>query len=459
MLRSSTFFRTLSMVALPIIIQNVIINFLNMIDVVMIGQLGEVEVAAVGLANQVTFVLTLILFGICSGAAIMSAQYWGRKELDGIHCVVGIGLTIGLTGAGIFAIAVLSAPRGFLRLYTPDPAVITIGSSYLRMIAPTYLAMAVTILFSNNLRSVGHVRLPMVVSGSALTLKTVLNYLLIFGNLGFPAMGVQGAALATLIARLLECVVLVFLVYWRNTPLAAHPRAFFNFNRAFFWSYIKVSFPLIVNEIFWSLGITTYSAIYARISTDSIAAINILLTIEQLAFVIFAGVGVGTGILVGNLIGENREDEAYRFVRRAILLNLIGSVFIGGGMVAASGSIVTWYNISEVTRNLALTLIRISGLVLWIKASYIVVMIGAIRAGGDTRFGMIADVVTLWGVGIPMAVLAAFVFHLPVYWVYLMIVSEELVKLGLFLWRFFSKKWINNLTNVSTGGVLSQLKP
>lgn len=128
-------------------------------------------------------------------------------------------------------------------------------------------------------------------------------------------------------------------------------------------------------------------------------------------------------------------------------------------MVAASGSIVTWYNISEVTRNLALTLIRISGLVLWIKASYIVVMIGAIRAGGDTRFGMIADVVTLWGVGIPMAVLAAFVFHLPVYWVYLMIVSEELVKLGLFLWRFFSKKWINNLTNVSTGGVLSQLKP
>jgi len=445
------------MVALPIIIQNLIINFLNLIDVVMIGQMGETEVAAIGLANQITFVLTLLLFGISSGAAIMSAQFWGKKELDSIHCVIGIGLTIGLAGAVFFAIAVFSGSRGLLRLYTPDPAVITIGAGYLRTIAPTYLPMAVTIIFSHNLRSVGHLRLPMVVSGSALTLKTFLNYLLIFGNLGFPSLGVHGAALATLIARLLECVALVLMVYWRRTPLAARPGAFFNFNRAFFWSYIRISFPLIINEIFWSLGITTYSAIYARISTESLAAVNILLTIEQLAFVIFAGVGVGTGIMVGNLIGENHEGEAYYFIRRAILLNLIGSLFIGGILVAASGTIVTWYNISETARQYALTLIRISGMVLWIKATYIVVLMGAIRAGGDTRFGMIADLATLWGVGIPLAIVAAFVFHLPVYWVYLMIVAEEFAKLGLFLWRFFSKKWINNLTSVPTGGVLRRV--
>ena len=455
MLRSNTLYKTLFPLAVPIVAQSLIMSLLNVVDVLMIGQLGEVEVAGVGLSNQIVFILQLLLYGVGGGVGIFAAQFWGKKDLENIYNSIGIGLLIAFIAAGIFSVVSLLAPRSVLGLFTPDPEVIEIGSGYLFTIVPTFLAMAVTVTYSLSLRSLGFARLPMMVSVSALSVKTLLGYLMIFGVLGFPAMGVHGAALSTLIARLLECVTLLVLVYVRRTPLAAPLLRLLKFKWDFVVCYLKTVTPLIINEGFWAIGIATYSAIYARISTESLAAVNILLTIEQLAFVIFAGIGNATAILAGNLIGENRPGEAFNLARRVMLLNLIGALLLGGVLFAASNGIISLYNVSDAARYYARTLIRIFSLVLWIRACYIVVLL-TIRGGGDTRYSMIIDLVTLWGVGVPMALLGAFVFHLPVYWVYLMIASEELVKLGLLLWRFFSKKWIHDLSAGVPGEALEQ---
>jgi putative MATE family efflux protein len=442
---SRHFFKTLFSVALPIIIQQIIMSSLNMIDIMMVGQLGDVSIASVGLANQVTFVMIVTMFGIASGAAVFTAQYWGQQDIVNIRRVLGICVSLALLVSGIAGGLALLIPERLLSIYTDDPAVISLGSSYLRILGPAYLFQGITICYSFVLRSTGHVRLPMIVSIGAVTINTSVNYLLIFGHLGAPALGVEGAAIATLTARVLECLTLLLVAYWRRTPVAATLRQLFDFDFAYFMRYLKTAMPVIANEIIWAFGMTAYNAVYARISTESIAAFNIAMTIERLTLVVLLGTAHGTAIVVGNYIGASENEEAIKFARGAILLGLISSLLLGLIMVVLANPVMTIYQISAATRGFARTLIQISGLVLFIKSGNIVLMIGVIRSGGDTRFGMLVEILTIWAIGVPLALLGAFVFRWPVYWVYLLVQAEELIKLAIGMARFISGRWIHNL--------------
>ena len=445
MFKDRTYYTDLFRIALPIIAQNFISSSLNVIDVAMIGQLGEVAVAAVGLANQIFFLLILMLFGTYSGVGVFTAQLWGKHDVTSIRKVLGIGLSIGLSGAFLFSILALVFPRVAIGFYTADPAVIDGGASYLRIAGWSFLVTAITFAYSSVLRSTGYVRVPMAVSIFALSLKTLLNYGLILGHFGLPAMGVEGAALATLIARLVECAAMLSIVYLRKLPPAARIAEMLSFNREFLKKVLVTSLPVLVNEMLWSFGITTYNMVYGRIGTDAIAAVNIAASIENLAFVIFMGISDATGILIGNRIGANQEQQAYTYARRTLILSTVGAILVGQVIFWGSGLILSLYKLSPESLENAHRILMVISFMLWVRVGNMVIIVGVLRAGGDTRFSMFLDAGSVWLVGVPTALIAGLVLHLPVYLVYLLVAGEELVKYGVGIWRFRSGKWINNL--------------
>jgi putative MATE family efflux protein len=321
--RDRTFLREMLQIALPIAFQQLVNASLNMIDVIMVGQLGETAIAALGLSNQLFFVLILLLFGATSGMAIFTAQFWGKQEIEPIRKVLGMSILVSSAIALIFTLAATLIPGTVLGFYTNDREVVALGSSYLHIVGFTYIPVAIATSFIAVLRSVQLVRITVIATSAALIFKTFLGYLLIFGIGGLPALGVRGAAIGTASGWILELTLLLFLVYTQKTPLAANPLRFFNFDWAFLGRVLKTTLPAVANEMFWSLGITTYNAIYAHIGTDAIAAINVNATIEELGFVVFMGLGNACAVMVGNRIGAGQKEAAYETVRRVMLISVL----------------------------------------------------------------------------------------------------------------------------------------
>lgn len=447
-LKDRAFLRELLVIAIPISFQQLINASLNMIDVIMVGQLGESAIAAMGLSNQVFFVLILLLFGATSGMAIFTAQFWGKQEIEPIRKVLGMSLIVSISVAFLFTLAATLMPETVLGFYTKDAEVINLGSSYLRIVGFTYIPIAIATSYIAVLRSIQLVRLTVIATISALIFKTILGYGLIFGVGGLPALGVQGAAIGTASGWTLELVLLLILIYAQKTPLAANPLTFFSFDKPFFARVIKTVLPAIANEMFWSLGITTYNAIYAHIGTDSIAAINVNATIEELGFVVFMGLGNACAVMVGNRIGAGRKDEAYEIVRRVIIMGVTFAVGIGVLVVLSREVVVSLYDLSPNGENNVRWLMLVMACSLWIRMFNFSTFIGALRAGGDTRFALIMEICSIWLIGVPAAYFGAFVFHLPVYFVYLLVMLEEVAKAFVSAWRFRSRKWIHDLVNV-----------
>lgn len=443
------YYKGLLTLAVPIIIQNFVASALNAIDVIMIGQMGETAVASVGLANQITFLTNFLIFGITSGSAIFAAQFWGKRDIPSIRKVLGAALMMAVGGALVFTTLAAVFPRTALSIYSADPEVIRRGSQYLRIVAFSYPFMATSFAFASILRSSGQVRLPVAVSVMAITIKTSLSYILIFGKFGLPAMGIPGAALATVIARLVEMLVMVGLSYRLKTVVAGKLSEIFTFQRSFWGGFLKTAFPVVINETFWSLGITIYNLIYAHISTEAVAAINITATIEGLAFTIFIGISNACGILVGNQIGSGKPHQAFDYAKRTLLIATIGAWLMGILIYSLSEVVLTFYNVSPEVKEYARRVLIVISLFLWIRISNMIIIVGILRSGGDTRFGLALDVGTVWLVGIPLASIGAFIFHLPIYWVYTLVMGDELVKMIIGYTRVFSKKWINDLTQIA----------
>jgi putative MATE family efflux protein len=439
------YYERLIKIGVPITLQQLIMSSLNMVGVIMIGQLGASAVASVGLANQIFFLLTLILFGITSGSAMFTAQLWGVRDIHNIRKVLGLALTLGLLVASFFLIIAEFFPAAALSVYSTDPAVITLGSEYLRIIGFSFIFYAITFCYSSVLRSTGDVQTPLIVTITALTLNTFLSYALIFGKFGLPAMGVQGAAVAVLSTRSLECILLLVLIYRKKSPAAGRIRELFGYDRIFARRVLKPILPVVANEILWSTGITAYYIVYARIGTDAIAAMNIAGSIEQMAFVLFQGIGHACAILVGNRIGAADEEQAFRYAARSESLGILSGILIGSIILASRNLLLSLYNVSPTVIEYTYWVLTIMSLLFWLRGANMILYIGVIRSGGDTRFGFLMDGVVIWVVGVPLAFMGAFIFHLPVYWVYLLVMSEELVKWLFGLYRFFSRKWIHNL--------------
>jgi len=448
-LKDRSFLREMLTIAVPISLQQFFNASLNLIDVVMVGQLGETSIAGVGLSNQVFFVFILLLFGLTSGMAIFTAQFWGKREMEPIRKVLGMSILSASVIALVFTIAATVFPHAVLRLFTNDTKVIEIGSQYLGTVGFSYIAVAIATSYVATLRSIQHVVLTVVATVSAITFKTILGYILIFGHFGLPALGVRGAAIGTASGWTLELILLFILVYTQKTPLAANPLTFFSFDFSFFQRVLRTTLPAVANELFWSVGIATYNGIYAHIGTDAIAAINVNATIEELGFVVFMGLGNACAVMVGNRIGAGKKDEAYETVRSVVTLSVISAWIVGLGVFLVRDIVVGWYNLSPAGVHNVRMLMLMMTFVLWIRMFNFVTFIGALRAGGDTVFALVMEICSIWLIGVPAAYIGAFVLHLPVYYVYLMVGLEELAKAVVSFWRFRSRKWIHDLVNVS----------
>jgi putative MATE family efflux protein len=418
-----------------------------MVGTIMIGQKGETAVAAVGLAGQLFFLLNLAVFGIASGSAIFTAQLWGKKDIPNIHRVLGLTLVLAMLAGILFFLLAEIFPDRVMALYSNDPGVVGLGSDYLRIYGISFLFFAVTVGYSTVLRSIGNVRMPMVVSSLALLLNTFLTYCLIFGKFGLPAMGVLGAAIAIVISRILECAGIVTATYLTRSPVASRLKELLDIDWAFTMRVLKPVLPVALNEILWSLGITTYTALYAHIGTESIAAVNMLSTIENLAWAFMNGISLSTAVMVGHRIGRGEEEGAYQTAGRSLGMAGGMGVLAGGVALLGGDSILALFNVSPVVIANAQRLLTIFGLILWVRAMNATIVLGVLRAGGDTRFSLFLDGFIIWIVGVPLVALGVYAFHLPVYWVYLLAMSEEVTKWCLGLSRYFSRKWIHNLTH------------
>ena len=439
---SKGFYSSLVAIAIPISLQALLQNFVNMLDTIMIGRLGSVEIAAVGLGNQIFFILNMILFGITSGGGVFIAQFWGKKDLAGIRKSLGLMTLIAFVVSFIFTIVCLLIPNQLIRLYSPDPQVIKVGGSYLRFVCLSYVPTAISFSITLALRSTERVKLPLVCTSISLFTNLIANYLLIF----VAGLGVKGAAIATVISRIIELVILATWSYSHKYEICGKLKELLGFNRYFIVKFLKIAFPVIINETFWGLGTSVYNAIFAHAGTNAFTAYSITGTISQLTWVFCMGFGNGIGVLIGKRIGEKKIDEAKTYAKRSMwFMPLIGA-FVGVFLVPLSKLLPVFFNVDQEIIKTATAILMILIFVYPFNSFCMNWIVGVCRAGGDTVFSAVAEIVVLWCVAIPLGYVAAFVLHLPAPMIYLFFCSESIAKAIIGAIRVLSGKWLHEVT-------------
>ena len=446
--RNDTFYKTLLSLGIPVTIQNTITSSLNLVDMLMIGQLGTNEVAAVGLANRFYFVFILITFALSSGTAIFTAQFWGKKDIQNIGKVMGIALILSMIVSFVFTIVSVSIPGFIMGVFTEDSHVIAEGIPYLRIVGLTHVMMALAMLYIFVLRSTGHVMIPTFIIIGALSLNTFLNYCLILGHFGFPAMGVKGAAIATLISRFFEAGLIVLISHLKNYPVV-RLQDLRQIPGSLIRQFIKTVLPVIGNEFFWVAGVTAYAVVYGRMGTSEIAAVNIIQPVEQFCTSFFFGLASAASVMIGNKIGAGHGDIAISYARRFSIIGVVGAIGAGVVIFISGPAIVSIYQVSETVRSYAVNMLMILSVLLWIRIFNLIAVVGVLRGGGDTTFSFYMEMINIWVVGVPLALLGGFVWKIPVYWVYALVQIEELSKMVFGIYRIVSQKWIHSLVDLT----------
>lgn len=446
--KDKVFLKAMLAIAFPIALQNLITSSLNMVDTLMISSLGDASIAAVGLANQVFFFYILLVFGITSGSSIFIAQFWGKEDVPSIRKILGLAISLSSAIGLIFTIVAFFVPEFLMKIFTNDMEVVILGSKYLRIVSLSYIITAIGFSYSIAARSIGQARMPMVVSAISFITNTIFNWLLIFGKLGFPKLGVEGAAYGTLIARIVEIGFILYAVYSDKGVLAGNIKELTSWNKDFLGKYFKTTYPVIVNEGFWSLGQVMYSVAYAKIGKEAIAAVQIVTTVQNVFLVISRGLANACTVMVGNKIGAGEEEDAILYANRFLAIATTLGLFLGIILFFSSDLLLKVFrNLTPEVYDTSKKMLKVISLFFLIKMFNGTTIVGILRGGGDTIFSMILEMGSVWLIGVPLAFLGATVFKLPVYWVVALVSSEEVVKAIVGLWRVMSRKWVKDVTS------------
>lgn len=450
--RNKEFIQTLMTLVIPITLQNFISSSLNMVDNVMIGKLGENEIASVGLVNQYFFIFMLCISGINAGASIFMSQFWGREDKENIKKVLGVSLIVGAVASLIFTIGAVFAPQAIMHIFTSDPLVVDLGVKYVRIIAITFIFTSVTQAYSSALRCTGNARLPMLTSLFAVLINAFLNWVFIFGKLGAPEMGVAGAALATSIARFAEMAIIVVYSYASGSVANAKIKELLSFDFNFIKVYFATSYSVILNELVWVLGMTTYSIIYAKIGIREVASMQIATTVNNMFMVLCIGISAASAIIIGNKIGAGEEEVAVEYSRKLGILTPIIGMIAGVILWVTAPFIAGAFKVGEDTLNITIVVLRIMAVISPLRFYNVLAIIGILRGGGDTTYSMVAELSAIWFYAIPVGFAAVVFFNLSLPMVFTIItVGEEIIKIALVYVRLRSRKWIRNvIDNVAT---------
>lgn len=446
LIQDKSFYLTLRRLALPIILQNIVANGLSMMDNIMVGALGEVAISSVTQANQIFFVFSLIIVGLSGGTSVMVSQYWGRRDTKQIGRILGLALMLSVSVGVIFLLGGSIFPESLLAIYTNVPELISGGAGYLRIIAFTFIPYAISFTLLVNLRSVEKPMVALFINIISFFLNTFLNWCLIYGRLGFPQMGVEGAAIATLVSRIVEVIATLCYVFIIDKTLQMKLKNIFRIPAALFRDYCKYAIPVMINETIWGLGYSTFAMILGRMGIESVTAYSVARTMENLMLVFGMGVGSACAVMIGNTLGRGEFAYAKETSRTLQVIASAAGALCGVITILLRPFYFSFYEMSQETRETANLLLIAMAFYLIIKAFNYTMIIGTLRAGGDSRYAMVIDVVFLWTISIPLAAVAGLLLDLPVYLVYCALMVDELIKAGFCVHRFRSGKWMKNIT-------------
>ena len=448
MFKDKAFRSDIVRIALPITLQSVIMSLLAMTDQLMVGQLGEVAIASVGISAKLTSIVSVVLAGLASGISIYCAQYWGKGDTLRIRHLLGFGLGVGLLFAGGLALVVGTMPQLAMSPFTTDARVLSEGAIFVQLLALSYLPSMLTMLYSSVLRSTGEVKLPMYASTSAVVINVVLNYLLIFGHFGCPKLGLMGAAIATCIARCIEFSIILVVIYWRRHVAAVTRLAdLFGMERGLLGRFFATSLPIVLTELLWVLGESGYAVVYGRMGTDELAAMTMTYPLQGLAIGLLSGLAGAASVLIGNRLGAGNFDGAIDYAGKLIRIGVLCSLVIGGAVALVCPYYVALYNTPAHVQHMGQLCVLVFCGFLWVKVANMIVAGGVLNSGGDSKFVFGMESMATWLIGVPSGFVMAFYFELPIYWVYLVLSFEELVRLIVGYARVRSKKWVRSLVD------------
>lgn len=442
---AKNFYKDLRNVVQPMAIQNLISSAVNSADVIMLGYIGQTAIAASSLAGNVAFILFMVSTGLSSGLVMLGAQYWGKKDTESIKTLLGIGLRICCTVEIIVALIAAIYPRILMLIFTKDPALIAEGCKYLRAASFSYVCLSFSQMFQAGFKSIERVKIVTITSTTSLFLNIGLNAVFIFGLLGVPKMGITGVGIATSIARFIEMVI-CFIYAGRQTDVKFSVACVFRRNKVLTRDFFRYSLPAVGNELVWGSAFAMYSVIMGHLGEDIVAANSVVNTVRQLGSVLCFGMAYGGAIVVGKYMGagdmEVAERNASRLARVTILSGVLGALLL-----------ICLYPVLPYIADLNETAAHYRNVLLFINAYSLigasintVLICGIFRAGGDSKFGFVADTINMWCVSVPLGLIAAFVLKLPPLWVYFVLFLDEFEKMPFVIRHYFKKGWLRNIT-------------
>ncbi len=439
-------YKTMLSIAIPMSLQALITFSVNLIDTIMLGRVGEVALSASSLGTSFFMIVSVISMGLGCGSSVITAQYWGKQELDPIRQTAAICLKICTAVALVATVVTVAIPSQIMTLYTTDAAVITEGARYLRILAFSFVLSCLSTCLTALLRSVNIVKVSLLASIGSCLVNVFFNYIFIFGKLGAPVMGVAGAAVGTVIARVFELGVIGIYFFCIDKRIGFRLRHLRSWNARIARTFCSVSLPVVVSDLIMVLGGTIITIIIGHVGTAMTAANSIASTVNNVVVNLFFGLSNAATILTGNTIGAGRRDEAYLQGKTYYALAIIVGALGGLILYLLQDPIISIYDVSEQTRGYTAQMCTVLCCLMPILLLDHLLTKGTLRGGGDTKFLMFADTAFAYLVAAPLGALAAFVFDAPVWVIYLCLKSDFICKTFVCSWRFFSKKWIRDVT-------------
>lgn len=441
------FYVSLFSIALPIAAQNMITFTVGMADTVMLGMLGEVALSAASLAGQFFFILMIAGFGVASASTVFASQYWGKGDAASIKKIITIMLRIVLALSLMFTLTAYFFPERVMRVFTPDAAVIAAGAEYLKVVCLGYIMFSVANTLLIILRAVHTVRISILVYSVSLVVNVFFNWVLIFGKLGFPEMGVRGAALATVFARIAEFVVVMIYYAFFEKKIQYKLADLFGSVKGYIGAFLKTGSPVVLNELVWSLGASVLAIIIGNISTDFVAANSIANVVWQFVSVFIMGLGNATAVVIGNAVGSGEHPKYVKQKANTItFIALAFGLLSCGIMLLVRPFAIEFYQVSQSTKDLAYQLLNSYAIIVIFQALTMQYIVGILRGGGDTKFAMLADTFFLWCVSVPLGYLVGIKLGWAPPAVYLVLKSDEIMKALVCTWRIQCTHWIKDVT-------------
>lgn len=454
LVKDKNFYKVLFSITMPIAAQNFITFTVSLADSLMLGKVSEVALSGANLANQLFFILMIVTFGVTSAAMVFASQYWGKDDVYSMKRVITIMLRLAAAISIVASVLAICIPETVMSWYSDDPEVIAAGASYLRIIGWAYPFYSITNSMASVLRSAHIVKVSIVIYLSSLIVNVFLNWVLIFGNLGAPVLGIEGAAIATACARVVEFIILlIYLAFFEKRIHYTLKDLFFPV-KSYLGAFLKTGAPVVLNEAVWSIGTSVLSMIIGHISTEFVSANSIANIIWQCVWVVVSGMGNATSVVIGNAVGRG-EDKTLILnkAKTIVLLSAVMGVISAVMLIIIRGPVINFYEVSAETKALAYDLIVSYAVIIVFQSMSVQYVVGIFRGGGDTKTAMIVDVLFLWLAAIPLGAISGFVLGWAPPFVYLMLKSDEFFKNIISFFRLRSGKWIRDITVHPSGEI------